>query len=68
MDKTKGGYIAGSVSIIINSILFIAKMWVSIMTGSIALAADAWHTLSDSLSSVIVPELRLSVAVTVNCC
>ncbi|MCL2062859.1 MAG: cation diffusion facilitator family transporter [Candidatus Cloacimonetes bacterium] len=54
MDKTKGGYIAGTVSILINSLLFIAKMWVSVITGSIALAADAWHTLSDSLSSVIV--------------
>ena len=54
MDKTKGGYIAGTVSIIINTILFAAKMWVSIITGSIALAADAWHTLSDSISSVFV--------------
>ena len=54
MDKTKGGYIAGTVSIIINAVLFAAKMWASIITGSIALAADAWHTLSDSLSSVIV--------------
>ena len=54
MDKTKGGYLAGSVSIVINSILFVAKMWVAMLTGSIALAADAWHTMSDSLSSVIV--------------
>ena len=54
MDKTKGGYIAGGVSIVINAVLFAAKMWVSLLTGSIALAADAWHTLSDSLSSVIV--------------
>ena len=54
MNKTEGGYIAGTVSIIINSILFIAKIWAATLTGSIALAADAWHTLSDSLSSVIV--------------
>jgi len=45
---------AGWVSIIINLVLFSAKLLVSIQTGSIALAADAWHTLSDSLSSVIV--------------
>jgi len=29
-------------------------MWASVISGSIALAADAWHTLSDSLSSVAV--------------
>jgi len=54
MDKTKAGYIEGTVSIIVNTALFIVKMWASIITGSIALAADAWHTLSDSLSSVVV--------------
>jgi cation diffusion facilitator family transporter len=54
MDKKKAGYVEGTVSIIINFLLFILKMWVSIITGSIALAADAWHTLSDSLSSVAV--------------
>ena len=54
MDKTRAGYVEGTVSIIINSVLFILKIWVSIITGSIALAADAWHTLSDSLSSVVV--------------
>jgi cation diffusion facilitator family transporter len=54
MDKKKAGYVEGTVSIIINSLLFILKMWASIISGSIALAADAWHTLSDSLSSVAV--------------
>ena len=54
MDKTKAGYVEGAVSIILNSILFALKIWASIITGSIALAADAWHTLSDSLSSVVV--------------
>jgi len=54
MDKTKAGYIEGVLSIIINTVLFFLKMWASITTGSIALAADAWHTFSDSLSSVIV--------------
>jgi cation diffusion facilitator family transporter len=29
-------------------------MWAGIVTGSIALTADAWHTLSDSISSVVV--------------
>ena len=54
MDKTKAGYVEGAVSIVLNTALFILKMWTSIITGSIALAADAWHTLSDSLSSVVV--------------
>jgi len=54
MDHTKAGYIEGTVSIIVNTVLFTLKIWVSIITGSIALAADAWHTLSDSLSSIVV--------------
>jgi cation diffusion facilitator family transporter len=54
MGKTKAGYREGIVSIIVNTALFGVKMWAGIITGSIALAADAWHTLSDSISSVIV--------------
>ncbi|MCL1958231.1 MAG: cation diffusion facilitator family transporter [Spirochaetes bacterium] len=54
MDKIKAGYVEGAVSIIVNSLLFVFKMWASVISGSIALAADAWHTLSDSLSSVAV--------------
>ena len=54
MDKTKAGYTEGVVSILSNSVLFGLKMWAGIVTGSIALTADAWHTLSDSISSVIV--------------
>ncbi len=44
----------GWLSIIGNIFLFILKYWAGIVTGSIALIADAWHTLSDSVSSVIV--------------
>lgn len=44
----------GWISIVTNAILFIFKYWVGIVAGSIGLIADAWHTLSDSLSSVIV--------------
>jgi len=54
MNKTEAGYIEGAVSIIINTLLFFLKLWASIITGSIALAADAWHTFSDSLSSIVV--------------
>lgn len=45
---------AGWVSIIVNSILFGLKFWAGIVSGSVALIADAWHTLSDSLSSIFL--------------
>ena len=54
MKKEKAGIIEGVASIILNTVLFAIKMWAGIVTGSLALAADAWHTLSDSLSSVVV--------------
>ena len=54
MDKTRAGYLEGIISVVVNSVLFILKFWAGTITGSIALTADAWHTLSDSLSSIIV--------------
>jgi len=53
-EKAKASYLEGAVSIIVNSALFAAKLYTGIVTGSIALVADAWHTLSDSLSSLVV--------------
>lgn len=44
----------GWLSIIGNILLFGVKYWAGIVTGSLALIADAWHTLTDSVSSVIV--------------
>ena len=44
----------GWLSIIANTILFALKYWAGVVTGSVALIADAWHTLTDSISSVIV--------------
>lgn len=44
----------GWISIIGNTVLFGVKYWAGIVTGSLALIADAWHTLSDTVSSVIV--------------
>lgn len=52
--REKQGYLEGVVSIIANSALFVLKYWAGIISGSIALMADAWHTLSDSVSSVFV--------------
>lgn len=53
-ENNKLNYSAGVVSIVVNTLLFILKYWIGIISGSVALLADAWHTLSDSLSSIIV--------------
>lgn len=54
MERKKASYLEGTVSIIINIALFALKYWAGLVSGSIALMADAWHTLSDSISSVVV--------------
>ena len=46
--------IEGWLSILLNILLFILKYWAGVVTGSIAILADAWHTLSDSFTSIIV--------------
>jgi cation diffusion facilitator family transporter len=45
---------AAWLSIVLNFILFIFKYWAGIVTNSVAIIVDAWHTLSDSASSAIV--------------
>jgi len=52
--QSKEVYKQGIVSVIGNTLLFVAKYYVGIISGSIALITDAWHTLSDSLSSIII--------------
>ena len=54
MDKIKAQIVEGLLSVIINAVLFAIKFWAGLLTGSIALIADAWHTLSDSLTSIFV--------------
>ncbi|MCL2764829.1 MAG: cation diffusion facilitator family transporter [Treponema sp.] len=54
MTKVKAQILEGVLSVIINAVLFGIKFWAGLLTGSIALIADAWHTLSDSLTSVFV--------------
>lgn len=44
----------GWLSIFVNLSLFVLKYWAGMVSGSLALIADAWHTLTDSVSSVIV--------------
>jgi cation diffusion facilitator family transporter len=54
MERKKASYLEGTVSILGNIALFSLKYWAGIVSGSIALMADAWHTMSDSISSVVV--------------
>ncbi len=52
--QSKYAYFEGWISIVLNILLFGLKYWAGIASNSIAIIADAWHTLSDSISSVIV--------------
>lgn len=54
MNQNKYIYWEGIVSIFVNVALFVLKLWAGVVSGSIALTADAWHTLSDSISSLAV--------------
>ena len=44
----------GQLSLVGNLVLFGLKLWAGMIAGSSAMIADAWHTLSDSLSSLII--------------
>lgn len=48
------GYLEGIISVILNTLLFGLKYWVGVKTFSIAIIADAWHTFSDTLTSIVV--------------
>ena len=55
MDQhSKLGYREGLVSVILNLLLFVLKYYAGIASASLALIADAWHTLSESLTSLVV--------------
>lgn len=53
-NSTKYIVCEGWISMLANIALFVLKYWAGTLTGSIAFIADAWHTLGDSVSSVIV--------------
>lgn len=52
--NNKLGYREGLVSVVLNLLLFLLKYYAGILSASVALMADAWHTLSDSLTSLVV--------------
>ena len=47
------GNLGGTVGIIINTLLFLIKLFVGLFAGSIAIIADAFNNLSDAASSII---------------
>jgi cation diffusion facilitator family transporter len=51
---TKLSLKAGWISIFVNLFLFFLKFWAGVVSGSVAIIADAWHTLSDSISSIFL--------------
>lgn len=48
------GMIEGWVSVVMNTVLFVLKFWAGTLIGSVSMVADAWHTLSDTLTSLVV--------------
>lgn len=54
MNKIRASYQEGIISIIVNVLLFALKYWAGVVSGSVGLMADAWHSVSDSVSSLIV--------------
>lgn len=54
-EKVRGKYLmlGGIVGILINVILFLTKLFVGVVTSSIAIMADAFNNLSDAASSII---------------
>ena len=48
------GIFQGWISTTVNLVLFIFKLFIGLMTGAVSLIADAVHTLSDVITSLIV--------------
>ena len=54
MNNEQAQIFSGTLSVVLNALLFAVKFWAGIVTGSVALIADAWHTMSDSLTSIFI--------------
>ncbi len=52
--KRSLAYLEGWLSVGVNTVLFFLKLWAGLRIASVAMVADAWHTLSDSMTSVMV--------------
>ena len=54
MYRIKIGVFQGWISVLVNSVLFILKLLIGIILGPVSVSADAVHTLSDVVSSIVV--------------
>ena len=52
--RAQYGQFEGGVSIVVNTVLFAIKLAIGTLIGSVALIADSIHTISDSLTSVVI--------------
>ncbi len=52
--RARYGQLEGGVSIVVNLVLFVVKLALGVVFGSVALVADSIHTLSDSATSLVV--------------
>ncbi|NBB90571.1 MAG: cation diffusion facilitator family transporter [Spirochaetes bacterium] len=52
--RRRAAYRAGWIALAVNVVLFGLKYWAGVVSGSLAIIADAWHTLSDSVTSLVV--------------
>lgn len=52
--RNRYGSMEGWVSIVVNFVLFVVKGVFGVLTGSVSLIADSFHTLSDVLTSVVI--------------
>jgi len=53
-QRTTRGIMVATISLIGNILLSALKFWIALQISSVAILADAWHTLSDSLTSIVV--------------
>ncbi len=54
LAKEKMGYLEGWVAIVVTAAMFVLKFIAGRKIGSVSMVADAWHTLSDTITSVVV--------------
>lgn len=52
--RARFGYLEGWVSLVVNFVLFLLKITIAIISGSISIMADAVHTISDVATSACV--------------
>lgn len=53
-QRTKQGTILAIIILLANTLLVIFKFWIGLQLDSLAIIAEAWHGLSDSLTTIVV--------------